>query len=114
MEIKFNQAANSEKPCFSEEITGYFLISAKWSMLRDAYITFVRKNAMAYCYNLNWAGPLTKFEIDRISKANDVIIVSHEIIKDYLVCINNVLVLPNSPELRKALGLHGADFFLAN
>lgn len=114
MEIKFTQTGNKEKNIFSDDITGYYLISVKWSMINDQYITFVRKNALAYCYNINWAGPMTKFEIDRVYKNEQVLIVSHSTIKNHLQCINNVLLLPNTHELRKLIGLKDADLLFAN
>jgi hypothetical protein len=36
------------------------LISLKWTLINEEYITFVRKEACAYCYNLDWAGPISK------------------------------------------------------
>ncbi|MDQ5929459.1 MAG: hypothetical protein QG594_1238 [Bacteroidota bacterium] len=114
MEIKFTQTANKEKNIFSDDITGYYLISVKWSMVNDPYITFIRKNALAYCYNVNWAGPLTKFEIDRVYKNEQAIIVSHDTIKHYLEYVNNVWVLPNTDELRNLIGLKETGLLFAN
>ena len=114
MEIKLTQTGNQGKNIFSDDITGYYLISVKWSMINDQYITFVRKNALAYCYNINWAGPMTKLEIDRVYKNEQVIIVSHNTIKNYLQYVNNILVLPNTQELRNLIGLKDADLLYAN
>ena len=112
--MKYTHTAKKEKNLFSDDRNGYYLIWVKWCMINDQYITFVRKNALAYCYNINWAGPLTKFEIDRVHKNEQVIIVSYNTIKNYLQYINNVLLLPNSQELRKIIGLNNADLHFAN
>jgi hypothetical protein len=45
-------------------------VSKRWTVQNDSNITFVRKNALGYCYNLEWAGPLTKYEALKLSSSS--------------------------------------------
>ncbi|WP_418262015.1 hypothetical protein [Flavobacterium faecale] len=114
MEINFTSKNVIDNKSFLEDISGYYLISLKWSMLNDPYITFVRQNALAYCYDINWAGPLTKFEIDRVVKSEKIIVISHQTINKYIVKVNDKLFLPNTIEVRKLIGLKDDMFQMAN
>jgi hypothetical protein len=44
-------------------------VSKRWTVQNDSNI-FVRKNALGYCYNLEWAGPLTKYEALKLSSSS--------------------------------------------
>lgn len=92
-----------------DENTGFYLISQKWSSSQELYITFVRKGALAYCYNVNWAGPMSKFEVERF-KGEDKIIVHQSKIKPLLLKVSddkcNGYALPNTEEVRKIIGLN--------
>lgn len=93
-----------------EENSGYYLISQKWSVSQEVYMTFVRKGATAYCFNVNWAGPMTKFELERYNnKTRNSIAVHQSLIKPLLVQVNDNLcqgyALPNTEENRKIIGL---------
>jgi hypothetical protein len=45
------------------------LISLKWTLINEEYITFLfAKEACAYCYNLDWAGPISKSDATKNAK----------------------------------------------
>jgi hypothetical protein len=91
----------------SDENSGFYLISLKWSNAQEKYITFVRKGALAYCYNINWAGPMSKFEADRFKRGN-TIVVHQSLIKPLIIAVNDDMckgyALPNTEETRKVIG----------
>ena len=101
---------------FLESSNEYYLVSIKWSVLNDEYITFVRKNAIAYCYNLAWAGPKNRFELEPYVKKEETIIVSQSVIQPFVVkcCVENkdCFMLPNRDEVRKAIGFKRDDLHL--
>lgn len=87
---------------------GYYIVSKKWSFLKDEYITFVRKNNLAYCHNLIWAGPKEVHELDQFKDNEKTIVVNHSQIRSYIKKINlngvESYVLPNTDEVRRTLG----------
>jgi hypothetical protein len=60
MEIKLHNPAAFEDIQSLTDTEKYFWFSISWSLIEEAHITFVRQAALAYCYNLKWAGPLTE------------------------------------------------------
>lgn len=109
--ILHNQDFNSDKD-FLESNNGYYLVSLKWTAINDAYVTFIRKNAVAYCYNLNWAGPRLVHELGKIVKKDETIIVSHSKINQFLTktMMNDkeCIMLPNTDEVRRIIGFDSA------
>ena len=100
---------------FDSDFSGYFLVSAKWTAANDVNITFVRKNALGYCYNLDWAGPLTKHEALKIYRSNPLLtIVSIVTVRPFLKIENNGVYLPNIIDVRKAIGIDTDDLQVAN
>ncbi|AWG20461.1 hypothetical protein FFWV33_02410 [Flavobacterium faecale] len=94
---------------------GYYLVSTRWTMINDKSITFVRSKSLGYCYNLKWAGPMNKFDAEKANQSNKTTrIVSHCILKPFIAFLNNEMVLPNSPEVRKLIGLDSGELQLAN
>lgn len=115
MQVKLPNSAVLDLDYSSEETTGYYLVSNHWTVINDTNITFVRKNSLGYCYNLKWAGPLSKYEAQKLNgNGTGNTIISHGTIRPFLIKINNEVVLPNSLDVRKILGLDAADFQLAN
>ncbi|MDD2675392.1 MAG: hypothetical protein PHF81_10975 [Flavobacterium sp.] len=96
-------------------LTGYYLISNHWTVLNDVYITFVRRKGIGYCYNVTWAGPLTKSEAEKLSCDNETILaVRHDVIKPFLQFLDDEVFLPNSVEVRTIIGLDCDQLNLAN
>ena len=91
-----------------EDRPGYYLISLKWSLINEEYITFVRKDAFAYCYNLDWAGPVGKSDAEKKVIKDKIVMVPQSIIKPFVVkvIIDEIecFVLPNIEEVRKMVG----------
>lgn len=115
MKVKLLNATNTSLDYSSDELTGYYLISNRWTMQNDENITFVRKKGFGYCYNVVWAGPLTKSEAAKLSCDNKtIVVVRHEIIKPFLQFLANEVFLPNSLEVRTIIGLDGNQLHLAN
>jgi hypothetical protein len=99
----------------NNELSGYFLVSTKWTVINDANITFVRKNALGYCYSVDWAGPLTKHEVLKLSNNSaSITIVSIATIRPFLKTTNDKIYLPNTADVRKAIGIDNEDLQLAN
>jgi hypothetical protein len=90
----------------------YYLVSLKWSLINEQYITFVRKEALAYCYDLDWAGPMTKFDLEKKVLNDKTAIVPRSKIKSFLVKVytdnKQRFMLPNSNEVRKIIGFEDA------
>lgn len=115
MKVNLPNAVTLTLDSSKNELSGYFLVSTKWTVMNDVNITFVRKNALGYCYNLDWAGPLTKHEVIKLSINNPSIsIVSIATIRPFLQILNDVVYLPNTAEARKAIGIDNDDLQLAN
>ncbi|MFN7098918.1 MAG: hypothetical protein ACK4M4_00915 [Flavobacterium sp.] len=115
MEVKLQSKAFTEVKNESTETTGYYLISARWTVINDSYITFVRKKGPGYCYNMDWAGPLSKFDVQKLnSYSSSTIIVSHQLLKEFLLVEGNQIFLPNSPEVRRVIGLNSGELQVAN
>ena len=115
MELKLPITDSTITDSVVDEITGCYLVAARWTMINDKNVTFVRNKTLGYCYNLKWAGPLSKFDADiacQNSKATFVI--SHSLLKPFLVNLNDELSLPNSIEVRKLIGLDDEELQLAN
>ena len=106
VESNVNQEINN-----SSSYDGYYLVSKKWSLLNDEYITFVRKNNLAYCYDLNWAGPKTGCEKEDTSENDKIILVKQTLILPFIKKINfggkESYRLPNTEEVRRAVGFWG-------
>jgi CRISPR/Cas system CMR-associated protein Cmr5 small subunit len=87
---------------------GYYIVSKKWTSLCEEYITFVRKNNLAYCYNLSWAGPKEVHELEQFKNNENTIIVYHSQISHYLKKVTiggeECIVLPNTILVRKVVG----------
>ncbi|MCW2118133.1 hypothetical protein [Flavobacterium sp. 7A] len=97
------------------DIAGYFLISKRWTMDNDKNITFVREKSLGYCYNLKWAGPIDKSEIEKLNKNKETTVaVSYAILKPFLVFEKNEFVVPNTSEVRKKIGLDTDTLKYAN
>lgn len=98
--------------CFN----AYYLVSLKWTLLNDEYITFVRRNGIAYCYNLDWAGPSSKFELEQVAIKGKTILVPLSIIHSFLVKVHiekeECFMLPNTYEVRKVIGFEDTDLQL--
>lgn len=105
-----NKTAESVKleSNFSDTHDGYYLVSKKWSLVNEEYITFVRKNNLAYCHNLIWAGPKEVHELEQFKDNEKTIVVNHSQIRSYIKKINlngiESYVLPNTDEVRRAVG----------
>ncbi|MBB1192624.1 hypothetical protein DNC80_02945 [Flavobacterium sp. SOK18b] len=90
----------------NDDLYHYLLVSKRWTVQNDSNITFVRKNALGYCYNLEWAGPLTKYEALKLSSSStSITIISIAKIRPFLKTINDKIYLPNTTDVRKALGI---------
>ncbi|UQD55848.1 hypothetical protein [Flavobacterium sp. K5-23] len=113
--LGYTESYNDESK-FSDTNNGYYLVSIKWSVLNDEYITFIRKSAIAYCYNLDWAGPKSKFELEQYVKKEETIIVHHSLIQPFLIkcCVEkkDCFMLPNTDEVRKVIGFKNTDLQL--
>lgn len=108
MKIVDQNASENSNSKMTDSFGHYYLVSIKWSLLNDQYITFVRKSTIGYCYNLDWAGPMPKFELEPFEKKNNTIIVPRAIIERYLISTSidnkNCSILPNTEEIRRAIG----------
>ena len=86
----------------------YFLVSKKWSAINDQFITFVRKSSIGYCYNLNWAGACSSYELEPLVKTDKTILIHITTIEPYLTKVSidnkNYLFLPNTEQVRKIIG----------
>ena len=96
-----------------EDRPGYYLISLKWSLINEEYITFVRKEAFAYCYNLEWAGPVSKSDAEK-KVINDKIVMVHKSrIRPFVIKViideTERVVLPNTEEVRKLIGFEDTN-----
>jgi hypothetical protein len=91
-----------------EDRSGYYLISLNWSLINEEYITFVRKEVFGYCYNLDWAGPISKFDAEKKLIKDKIVMVSQSRIRSFVVkvIIDEIecFVLPNIEEVRKIVG----------
>ncbi|WP_158728410.1 MULTISPECIES: hypothetical protein [unclassified Flavobacterium] len=115
MKVNLPNAATLTLDSSSNELYGYFLVSNRWTVMNDANITFVRKNALGYCYNLDWGGPLTRHEALKLRNNSAAItIVSIATIKPFLKTTNDKIYLPNTADVRKAIGIDNEDLQLAN
>ncbi|MFY7939085.1 MAG: hypothetical protein ACOVOQ_17025 [Flavobacterium sp.] len=111
MESKITYSDNSIEDLEYDSVNpykGYYIVSKKWTSVGEEYITFVRKNNLAYCYNLSWAGPKEVHELEQFKNNDNTIIVYHSQISHYLkkVTIDDeeCLVLPNTILVRKVVG----------
>lgn len=113
LEPKVNKVTASK---FSYSDNECFLVSIKWSVLNDEYITFVRKSAIGYCYNVDWAGPKSMFELEQYVKKEETIIVQLSQIQPFLIQCrvenNDCFMLPNTDEVRESIGFKSMDFQL--
>lgn len=115
MEVKLQSKAFTEVQNKSNDTTAYYLVSARWTVINDSYITFVRQKGPGYCYNMDWAGPLSKYEVQKLnSYSTNTIIVSHDLVKEFLIVQGDQCFLPNSPEVRRLIGLNAAELQVAN
>lgn len=115
MDLKLPTSVNIIADDTNSDPSGYYLVSTRWTMINDKSITFVRNKSLGYCYNLKWAGPMNKFDAVKASQSNKTTrIVSHSILEPFLVFLNNEMVLPNSAEVRKIIGLDSGELQLAN
>lgn len=115
MELKLPITDSTITDSIADEITGCYLVSSRWTMINDKNVTFVRNKALGYCYNLKWAGPLSKFDADiACQNSKTTFVVSHSLLKPFLVHLNDELSLPNSIEVRKLIGLDDEELQLAN
>ncbi|NRT15996.1 hypothetical protein HNP99_002358 [Flavobacterium sp. 28A] len=98
-----------------DEVTGYYLVSKRWTMINDVNITFIRCKGLGYCYNSKWAGPMSKFEAEKICQSKKTtLIISHSLLKSFLVITSDSVSLPNTGEIRKLIGLDSGELQLAN
>jgi hypothetical protein len=90
----------------------YYIVSSKWSLLNEQFVTFVREGAYAYCYNLSWAGPMSLCDAEKFVKEDSTVIVNQSAIAPFLVNVrneeSNCWMLPNTDEVRKVIGLRFA------
>lgn len=116
MEVKLHNTQSFVTTNSFEDRDGYYLISLKWSLINEVYITFVRKEAFAYCYNLDWAGPISKPDAEK-KVIKDKIVMTHQsrimpfvikVIIDEVECS----VLPNTEEVRKIVGFEDTNLQL--
>lgn len=115
MELKLPITDSTNIDSIADEITGCYLVSARWTMINDKNVTFVRNKAFGYCYNLKWAGPLSKFDADiACQNSKTTFVISHSLLEPFLVHLNDELSLPNSIEVRKLIGLDDNELQLAN
>lgn len=115
MEIKLPNREVTEIPSTSDEVSGYFIVSTRWTMINDQNITFIRNKSLGYCYNIAWAGPMNKFDANKVNASNKATrVISYQAIRPFLGKLNDALVLPNSPEVRKLIGLDNAELQVAN
>lgn len=100
----------------SDSINGYYLVSIKWTEMDDEYITFVRKSTVAYCYNMDWAGPKNICELEEVVRTGQTLIVHQSTIDPFLVHVNHegkeCTMLPNTFEVRRAIGFEEANLQL--
>ncbi|CAM2822695.1 hypothetical protein [Flavobacterium frigoris] len=114
MELKLPITDSTNIDSIADEITGCYLVSARWTMINDKNVTFVRNKAFGYCYNLKWAGPLSKFDADiACQNSKTTFVISHSLLEPFLVHLNDELSLPNSIEVRKLIGLDDNELQLA-
>ena len=108
MKVKLHKTQLSVDTNRFEVRDGYYLISLNWSLINYAYITFVRKEVYGYCYNLDWAGPVSKFDAEKKVIKDKIVMVPQSIIKPFVVkvIIDEIecFVLPNIEEVRKMVG----------
>ncbi|WPR72519.1 hypothetical protein SLW70_05105 [Flavobacterium sp. NG2] len=83
-------------------------------MINDKHITFVRKNKIGYCYNAAWAGPMSKYEIQRLKKDETSIIIHSSLIEDHLIRSKEETFLPNTYEIRTLIGFKEDNLQMAN
>ncbi|SDX04048.1 hypothetical protein [Flavobacterium degerlachei] len=116
MEIQLQNAKLFELSNSFDDRDGYYLISLKWSLINEEYITFVRKEALAYCYNLDWAGPMSKSNLLKKVIKDKTVIVPLSKIRSFLVKVNTdnkeCFMLPNTDEVRKIIGFEDANLQL--
>ncbi len=116
MEIKLQNTILFEESDSLDCRDGYYLISLKWSLINEEYITFVRKEALAYCYNLDWAGPVSKSSLLKKVIKDKTVIVPLSKIRSFLVKVNTdnkeCFMLPNTDEVRKVIGFEDIDLQL--
>lgn len=106
MELKLPSTDSTSRDSIVDEITGCYLVSARWTMINDKNVTFVRDKALGYCCNLKWAGPLSKFDADiACQNSKTTFVISHSLLKPFLVHLDDELRLPNSIEVRRLIGL---------
>ncbi|MCG9791621.1 hypothetical protein [Flavobacterium algicola] len=115
MEVKLPFSENLELNSSNNDTTGYYLVSTRWTMINDDHITFIRRRSLGYCYNLNWAGPLSRYDAEKIIKNKETtLIISHAALIPFLVTVNNELVVPNNAEVRKLIGFKAESLQQAN
>ncbi len=106
-----NIPLNNQELNFSEIDFGYYLVSKKWSLPNDKYITFVRNTNLAYCYNLNWAGTKSLHELEQFVKDDSTVIIHFSLIKIFIKKVSigeneSFFRLPNTVEVRRAIGFN--------
>lgn len=116
MEVKLHNTIVFEDVQSLNDTEKYFLVSMRWSLISEEHITFVRQGAMAYCYNLKWAGPLTEVEAAERCIKGKMLMVPFSLIKSYLVQTKidevDCLTLPNTAEVRRMIGFNDVVFQL--
>lgn len=116
VEIKLQNTMLFEESDSLDIREGYYLVSLKWSLINEEYITFVRKEALAYCYNLDWAGPMSKSNLLKKVIKGKTVIVPLSKIRSFLVKVNTdnkeCFMLPNTDEVRKIIGFEDANLQL--
>ena len=116
MNVKLHNTQSFGATSSFEDCDGYYLISLKWSLRNEEYITFVRKEAFAYCYNLDWAGPVSKSDAGKKVIKDKIVMVPQSRIRPFVikVIIDEIecSVLPNNDEVRKIVGFEDANLQL--
>ncbi|MFV8378801.1 hypothetical protein [Flavobacterium sp. LB3R33] len=108
MKVKLHNTQLSVETNSFEDRDAYYLISLNWSLINEEYITFVRKEVFGYCYNLDWAGPVSKFDAEKKVIKDKIVMVHQSRIRPFVVkvIIDEIecFVLPNIEEVRKIVG----------
>ena len=116
MKVKLHNTPPFLETNHFEDRTGYYLISLKWTLINEEYITFVRKEACAYCYNLDWAGPVSKSDATKKMLNDKIVIIPQSRIRPFVikVIIDKIecLVLPNTEVVRKIVGFEDTNLQL--
>ena len=116
MEVKLHNTQSLAGTNSYEDRDGYYLISLNWSLINEEYITFVRKEVFGYSYNLDWAGPVSKFDAEKKVIKDKIVMVPQSRIRSFVVkvIIDEIecFVLPNIEEVRKIVGFDDINFQL--